>query len=355
MRPMAAEISAALQATLEGGWYILGKNVEHFEQEYAAFGGGGYCVAVSNGLDALHLCLLALEIGEGDEVIVPSNTYIATLLAISHVNARPVPVEPSLASYNIDPGKIEEKITSKTKAIMPVHLYGRACEMDAIADVAQRHGLYVIEDNAQAHGAYCKGRMTGTFGEVNATSFYPTKNLGALGDAGAITTHSAPLAKKIRLLRNYGSEKKYINTVIGYNNRMDELQAAILQVRLRHLRQDNAERIKLAASYVEQLKNEAAIILPAQSAEAANVCHLFVIRTEKRDALQQFLMEKNIETIVHYPVPPHLQQAYSHLGYKRGDFPVSEKIADTCLSLPLYPGLGEDAITYICESIHAFF
>ncbi len=355
LRPMAGEINAAMQTTIESGWYILGKQVSRFEQEYASFTGAGYCVGVSNGLDALHLCLLALEIGDGDEVIVPSNTYIATLLAVSQAHARPVLVEPELDTYNIDPLKIEEKITPRTRAIMPVHLYGRSCDMDAIVALARKHRLYIIEDNAQAHGARHHGRMTGSFGDVNATSFYPTKNLGALGDAGAVTTPSEELANRIRLLRNYGSEKKYINTVIGYNNRMDELQAAMLLVRLRHLEQDNTERNSIAASYFDQLKNVPAIILPADSAEGANVFHLFVIRTEKRDALQKYLLEKNIETIVHYPVPPHLQKAYAHLGYKKGDFPISEKIAGTCLSLPLYPGLGEEAIAYICESIHQFF
>lgn len=355
LRPMAGAINAAMQTTIESGWYILGKQVSRFEQEYASFTGTGYCVGVSNGLDALHLCLLALQIGDGDEVIVPSNSYIATLLAVSQAHARPVLVEPELSTYNIDPLKIEEKITPRTRAIMPVHLYGRSCDMDAIVALARKRSLYIIEDNAQAHGARHHGRMTGSFGEVNATSFYPTKNLGALGDAGAVTTPSEELANSIRLLRNYGSEKKYVNTVIGYNNRMDELQAAMLLVRLQHLEQDNAERNKIAASYFDQLKNVPAIILPADSAEGANVFHLFVIRTEKRDALQKYLLEKNIETIVHYPVPPHLQKAYAHLGYKKGDFPISEKIAGTCLSLPLYPGLGEEAIAYICESIHQFF
>lgn len=349
------EINAAFKETFQSAWYILGEKVKTFEKEYAQFSSTQYCIGVANGLDALILSLKALDVKEGDEVIVPSNTYIATWLAVSYLGAIPVPVEPNLATYNIDPNQIEEKITLKTKGIIPVHLYGQACEMDAIMDIASKYNLWVLEDNAQAQAAYYNGKMTGSFGNANATSFYPGKNLGALGDAGAITTNSNELDQKIRVLRNYGSEKKYYNQVKGFNSRLDELQAAFLSVKLKRLQQWTAERKALAAVYHEKLKNIPELILPVTAALANHVYHIFLVRTQKRDALISFLNENNIGTLVHYPIPPHLQEAYKELNYKKGDFPLAEEIAETALSLPLYPGLSEEQLNFICEKIKLFF
>jgi dTDP-4-amino-4,6-dideoxygalactose transaminase len=310
---------------------------------------------LQTGLDALHISLQTLDIKEGDEIIVPSNTYIATWLAASFVQAIPIPVEPNPNSFNIDPAKIESAITSKTKAIMPVHLYGQACEMDAIMAIAQKHNLYVIEDNAQSQGAIYNGKMAGSFGDINGTSFYPGKNLGALGDAGAITTNNAELAFKAQTFRNYGSQKKYYNEVIGQNSRLDELQAAILSVKLRKLNEWTSQRIDAASLYFKHLEGIKSLILPKTVSGSTHVYHLFVIRTKERDKLQAFLAENGVGTLIHYPVPPHLQQAYSHFNYKRGAFPISEELAETCLSLPMYPGLNEEQIIYISSVIKRFF
>jgi len=294
-------------------------------------------------------------VGAGDEVIVPSNTYIATALAVSYTGAKPIFVEPGIDTYNIDPAKIEAAITPKTKAIMPVHLYGQACEMDRIIEIAKKHHLYVIEDNAQAHGAAFKGRLTGSFGQVNGTSFYPGKNLGALGDAGAVTTNDQAIAEKISRLRNYGSGKKYYNEEIGFNCRLDEVQAGFLSVKLKYLSQWTEQRKAIAGWYNKGLKGIGDLKLPHTAEGATHVYHIYLIRTKQREDLQKYLAENGIGTMIHYPVPPHLQKAYQHLGYKKGDFPVAEKIADTCLSLPLWPGMTEQQVEDVSEIIRRFF
>src|SRR5690606_14572011 len=329
------EVLNAFESFFDSNWYVLGQRVNQFEQEYANYNQVSHCVGMSNGLDALHIALRTLGIGEGDEVIVPSNTYIASLLAISYVGAIPVLVEPEIVTYNLDPAKIEASISAQTKAIMPVHLYGQSCKMEAIMAIAQKHNLKVIEDNAQSQGASYKNRLTGSWGDINGTSFYPGKNLGALGDAGAVTTCNSELASKAALLRNYGSEKKYYNDVIGYNMRLDECQAAILSVKLKHLPEWTKQRQQIAGWYLEALNNVEGIILPVTAEYATHVYHQFVIRTPERDRLQSFLLDKGIGTMIHYPIPPHLQKAYNNLGFTKGDFPIAEEIADSCLSLPM--------------------
>ena len=350
-----AEMQAAFQTVYDSNWFVMGKHVESFEKKYAHFNQVAHCIGVSNGLDALHLALNALGVGEGDEVIVPSNTYIATLLAVSYVGATPVLVEPNINTYNINPSNIEKAITNKTKVIMPVHLYGQACEMDAIMLIAEKYGLYVVEDNAQAHGAAFQNKLTGSFGDVNGTSFYPGKNLGALGDAGAVTTNDDTLAQKIRILRNYGSEIKYHNEVIGYNHRLDEMQAAFLSVKLSYLNEWTKQRQQIAQSYTETLKNIGDLILPVTHPEATHVYHLYVIRTQHRDALQHHLTNHGIGTMIHYPIPPHKQNAYTSLGYQKGDFRIAEEIADTCLSLPIWPGMCIEDVNQIVSIIKNFF
>lgn len=349
------DVLSAVEKVFDSEWYILGESVKSFEQEYAAFNQVRHCVGVGNGLDALQIALKALGIRKGDEVIVPANTFIATWLAVSALGAVPVPVEPDPSTYNLDPERAQAAITARTKAILPVHLYGQACEMEAIMAIAKKHGLYVVEDNAQAQGAAYKGKMTGSFGQINATSFYPAKNLGALGDAGAITTDDEKLAEKVRLIRNYGSARKYYNEIIGQNSRLDELQAAILRVKLPKLTGWTQKRIAAAHCYLESLKGTGDIQLPEQAPGATHVYHVFVIRTRHRDALQAFLADRGIETLLHYPVPPHLQKAYRHLGFRKGAFPIAEEMAKTCLSLPLYPGLKEEQILYVCDGIKRFF
>jgi dTDP-4-amino-4,6-dideoxygalactose transaminase len=343
------ELQAAFNSVLKSNWFVLGNHVNQFETEYADFNQVKHVIGVSNGLDALHLSLLALGITKGDEVIVPSNTYIATVLAVSYVGATPVFVEPNIETYNIDVEKIEAAITNKTRAIMPVHLYGQACQMDKIQDLAQKHNLFIIEDNAQSQGASFNGKLTGTFGHLNGTSFYPGKNLGALGDAGAVTTNDDELANKIRVLRNYGSNKKYFNETIGYNMRLDELQAAFLSVKLKQLAKWTAQRQEIASYYNELLKDIPGLILPKTAENATHSYHLYVIRTKNRDELQKHLTDNGIGTMIHYPIPPHLQDAYSHLGFKRGDFPIAEELADTMLSLPMWPGMEIKQINLISE------
>jgi dTDP-4-amino-4,6-dideoxygalactose transaminase len=354
-QPIKKELIRAFEDVLNSNWFVLGQNTETFESSYAAYNEVGHCVGVSNGLDAIHIALRALNIGEGDEVIVPSNTYIATLLAVSYVGALPVLVEPDLQTYNINPANIEAAITPRTKAIIPVHLYGQVCQMDLIMEIASKHNLYVVEDNAQAHGALLNGKMTGSFGHINATSFYPGKNLGALGDAGAVTTNDEALFAKAKVLRNYGSDKKYHNEVIGYNMRLDELQAALLSVKLPMLPKWITERRAIADEYYEALKNIEGLILPERSTTDGHVYHLFVIRTVRRDALQQWLTENGIGTLIHYPIPAHLQEAYKHLNLKKGDFPIAEEIAETCLSLPLWPGMSSESVMYVSSMIKSFF
>lgn len=336
-------------------YYILGNNVKQFEKEYATFTGTNHCVGVSNGIDALFIALKALNIKEGDEVIVPSNTYIATVLAITYVGATPVFAEPNAATYNLAAQNIEKKITKKTKAVIPVHLYGQACEMNDIVSLCNYKNLYVIEDNAQAHGAEYNGRLTGSFGKINATSFYPGKNLGALGDAGAITTNDTALAEKVMQLRNYGSKEKYYNEIIGFNKRLDEMQAAFLSLKLKYLDLFNKERIKIATFYLENLKNIGDIILPQLAFDATHVFHLFVIRTKRRNELQSYLHSKGIGTLIHYPVPAFMQKAYSHLQINNNDFPVAKELADTSLSLPLWPGLNNLQMEYIIGCIKDFY
>ena len=353
--PIKKEMMEAFESVFDSSWFILGQQVNAFEKAYAHFNKVEHCIGVSNGLDALHLALKSLHIGPGDEVIVPSNTFIATVLAVSYVGATPVFVEPDRNTYNIDPQKLEEKITPNTKAIMPVHLYGQACEMDEIMSIASKHGLYVIEDNAQSQGATYNGKITGSFGNINATSFYPGKNLGALGDAGGITTNDATLAEKARTLSNYGTKVKYVNDDIGFNMRMDEMQAAFLQVKLAHLNNWIEQRRQIAKWYDEYLSEINQIILPYTHPSATHTYHLYVIRTERRDELQKHLTSLNIGTLIHYPIPPHLQNAYADLGFGKGSFPIAEEIADTCISLPIWPGMTEEQVAYVSQGIKSFF
>lgn len=349
------EIRKAFEEVFESKWYVLGDQVKMFEEAYAAFNRVKFCVGVSNGLDAIFLSLKTLGVGQDDEVIVPSNTYIATLLAVSYVGATPVLAEPRIDTYNIDPEAIEMAVTSKTKAIIPVHLYGQCCEMNAVMSIAHKHNLFVVEDNAQSHGSCWEGKFAGSFGQLNATSFYPGKNLGALGDAGAITTDDESLASKIRILRNYGSQKKYYNETIGYNMRLDELQASLLSVKLRYLQNWTKQRQQIASWYDEALADIEELVLPVTANNATHVYHLYVIRTRNRNDLQKYLAENGIGTLIHYPVPPHLQGAYAHLGHKKGDYPIAEKIADTCLSLPLWPGMRREDVEFIKDNIQRYY
>ena len=349
------ELQNASNRVIESGWFINGKEVAAFGEEWARYLGCQSSIGVSNGLDALILSLKALGIGPGDEVIVPSNTYVATALAATHVGATPVFVEPNIETYNLDPEQIEAAISNKTKAIMPVHLYGQAAEMSAIMEIASKHGLFVVEDNAQAQGAQHKGQKTGTFGHCNGTSFYPGKNLGALGDAGAVSTNDLELARRIKVLSNYGSQKKYYNETVGHNNRLDEMQAAFLRVKLPYLDEWTAQRQAIAASYLEGLQGVGDLILPSTHPDSIHVYHLFVVRTKRRDELAQYLNEHGIDTLIHYPVPPHLQECYKDLGYKRGDFTVAEEIADTALSLPIWPGMTESDLNFVIKGIQDYY
>ena len=350
-----AETLSSFENFFNSSWYILGQQVKKFEEEYSLFNKVKYCVGVSNGLDALHIALRALGIHKGDEVIVPSNTYIATALAVSYVGATPVFVEPDINTYNIDASKIEAAITSKTKAILPVHLYGQSCEMKSIMFIAKKYNLFVIEDNAQSHGASYNGKLTGSWGNINGTSFYPGKNLGALGDAGAITTNDMELAGKASVLRNYGSQKKYYNEVVGYNMRLDECQAGFLSIKLKYLKEWTEQRQEIAGWYNDALKNVSNLILPAIAKNATHVYHLYVVRTKFRNDLQKYLTDNGIGTLIHYPIPPHLQKAYHKLGFKAGDFPIAEEIANTCLSLPIWPGMKKNQIKIISTLIEKFY
>jgi dTDP-4-amino-4,6-dideoxygalactose transaminase len=329
----------------------LGKEVEAFEQEFGNYCGAKHCVGVGNGLEALHLILRAYSIGKGDEVIVPSNTYIATWLAVSYADATPVPVEPDSKTFNLDPDRIEAAITQRTKAIMPVHLYGQPADMDPILKVAHNHGLKVIEDNAQAQGARYKGRRTGSLGDAAGNSFYPGKNLGAFGDAGAVTTNDDLLAEKVRVMRNYGSKKKYYNDVKGYNSRLDELQAAFLGVKLKKMDEWNGRRRVVAGKYLQGLHGAANLTLPFVPTWAEPVWHLFVVRHPKRDLLQQKLTETDIGTLIHYPVPPHLSGAYADGKWKRGNFPIAEELSNTVLSLPMGPHMTLPQVTAVIDSL----
>lgn len=353
--PIKAEMMQAFEQFYDSNWFVLGERVKQFEQAYAVFNQVQYTVGVSNGLDAIYIALKTLGIGAGDEVIVPSNTYIATWLAVSYTGAIPVPVEPDIHTYNINPALIEAAVTPKTKAIIPVHLYGQCCEMEPIMAIAKKHHLFVIEDNAQAQGASFNNQLTGSFGDINATSFYPGKNLGALGDAGAVTTNTAELAQKAQVLRNYGSQKKYHNEVIGYNMRLDECQAALLSVKLKYLPDWTKQRQQAANWYNELLAGIHELILPQVHSNATHVYHLYVVRTQQRDALQAHLTENGIGTLIHYPVPPHLQKAYKDLNFQQGSFPIAEELANTSLSLPMFPGITKEQIEFIASRIKNFY
>ena len=352
-RELGRELREAFERVLERSWYIDGKEDKNFEKSFAEYCSTKYCIGVGNGLDALFLALKALEIKDGDEVIVPSNTYIATALAVTYAGATPIFVEPDISTYNIDPSKIELAINTKTKAIMPVHLYGQACNMDLIMEIARRHNLYVIEDCAQAHGATYKGKAVGSFGDVAGFSFYPGKNLGALGDAGAVVTNNEKLAKKIRALGNYGSDYKYHHIYKGNNSRLDELQAAFLAVKLQHLEKMNAERRRIAQRYLEGINNPE-VVLPFVPEYTTPVWHIFGIRCKKRVELEKFLNDNGIETNKHYPIPIHLQDCYKELEFKKGDFPIAEEISATELSIPMYYGMKDEEIQYVIDKVNEY-
>lgn len=347
------DLRAAFERVYERSWYIEGKEDEAFENAFAKFCHVNYCVGTGNGLDALMLALKALGIHEGHEVIVPSNTFIATALAITYTGATPVLVEPDIRTFNIDASKIEDSITEKTKAIMPVHLYGQPCDMGPIMEIAKEHNLYVIEDCAQAHGAAYKGQHIGSFGDAAGFSFYPGKNLGALGDAGAVVTNNRELADKIRAMENYGSDYKYHHIYKGNNSRLDELQAAFLSVKLPHLDKMNAERRRIAQLYLSGIKNEE-VVLPYVIPDVEPVWHIFAIRCKRRDALEKWLNEKGIGTNKHYPIPMHLQECYRDMCFAEGDFPIAEEISRTELSIPMYYGMKDEEISYVIDSINAF-
>ncbi len=344
---LRADALTAIAEVYDKQWYVLGEQVRAFETEYSAFNRVGHTVGVGNGLEALTLALRGLGIGPGDEVLVPSNTYIATWLAVSHVGAVPVPVEPDPVTCNLDPARLAAALTPRTRAVLPVHLYGQPCRMPEILAFAERHNLYVVEDNAQAQSATFEGQLTGSFGQASATSFYPTKNLGALGDAGAITTNDAELAQRLQQLRNYGSTQKNHHELPGYNSRLDELQAAVLRVKLPHLATWTSQRRQLADWYNAYLADMPDLRLPAVAAGAEPVWHLYVVHTSHRDALQRHLAAVGIGTQVHYPVPPHLQPAYAHLGLAAGTLSIAEELAATCLSLPLWPGMTEEMVATV--------
>jgi len=349
--PFFEAYERSFSETVRGGWYILGQNVQNFEQEFAMFTGAKHCVGLASGLDALILGLRAFDFEEGSEVIVPSNTYIATILAIMQVGLTPVLVEPDIQTYNIDASKIEEKITSKTKAIMVVHLYGKACEMDTIQAICKHHDLKLLEDCAQAHGATFKGQQVGTFGDFGCFSFYPTKNLGAIGDAGAITTNDEELSNKVKMLRNYGSKVKYVNEVVGYNSRLDEVQAGFLSIKLQKLDDINNHKIRLANLYHQGLKDT--YIKPVLQDGYKDVYHIYCIRHPQRDALKAYLLEHDIRTEIHYPIPPHKQEALQGV-FGTEEFPLASEIHATTLSLPISYFHTEEDIQRVIEVLNKF-
>ena len=353
-KEIEAEVKEKFNELYEKSWYIKGEEYEEFEQEFAVYCGTKYACGVGNGLDALYLILRSMEIGTGDEVIVPSNTFIATALAVSYTGAAPVFVEPDLATFNINPALIEEKITEHTKAIIAVHLFGRPADMDAINKIAKKNGLKVIEDAAQAHGALYKGKRVGSLGDAAGFSFYPGKNLGALGDAGGVTTNDEELANRVHMLANYGSDYRYHHVYQGNNSRLDELQAAFLRIKLRHLDRWNAERQRIADIYLSRIKNPD-IILPRNSDEDYScVWHIFGVRTERRDALEEYLSANGIGTTKHYPTPMHLQEAYADLNIGKGELPLAEEHSRTELSLPMFYGMTEEQIAYVVQKVNAF-
>lgn len=346
-----SSLDAAYHRVMNSGMYILGQEVRCFEEEFATYCGVKHCISVGNGLDALHLILRAYNVGKGDEIIVPANTYIATWLAASYVDCIPVPVEPDVRTYNIDAKKIESAITDRTKVIMPVHLYGQPCDMDEIQRIANKYNLIVVEDAAQAHGALYKGKRTGSLGHAAGFSFYPGKNLGAFGDAGAVTTNDEDIANKIRSLRNYGSTIKYQHDFMGYNSRMDELQAAFLREKLRFLDDWNKRRKIIAKMYCEYLANDERIAIPLVPEWSDPVWHLFVIRHTERDSFQNCLHNNDIGTLIHYPIPPHLQKAYKFLEIKLNEFPISELLSKQILSLPIGPHMTSEQVDKVVEVI----
>jgi dTDP-4-amino-4,6-dideoxygalactose transaminase len=349
------EILDSFQSFFDSKSYVLGSSLHSFETAYSLFSNSEYCIGISNGLDALTIAIKALNIGKDDEVLVPSNTFIASVLAITNSGATPIFIEPDKETYNIDTGLIESKITEKTKAIMPVHLYGQPCNMTEILSIAKKHDIYIIEDNSQSQGAKWKNMITGSIGDINAVSFYPGKNLGAFGDAGAITTNNLELNTRIRALRNYGSIQKYEHEIIGYNNRLDECQAGFLEIKLKYLESWNQDRNNIANLYKNKLNGVGDIILPKIDPNAYSVFHIYNIRTKYRDQLQTFLKENGIDTLIHYPKAIHLQKCYEYLGYKKGDFPIAEELSQTNLSLPIWPGLDDVKISYIAEKIIEFY
>lgn len=356
-RPMEQELNKdlreAFDRVLNNSWYVEGEEDKRFEAKFAEYCDAKYCVGVGNGLDALMLILKSMNIGEGDEVIVPSNTYIATALAVTYVGAKLVFVEPDINTFNINPSLIEDAITENTKAIILVHLYGQACDMEAIVNVVKMYDLKIVEDCAQAHGATYRGQCVGTFGDASGFSFYPGKNLGALGDGGAIVTDNKQLADKVRALGNYGSDYKYHHIYKGNNSRLDEMQAAFLSVKLAHLERMNNERRRIADMYLNGIRNSK-IILPIVNPDCEPVWHVFGIRCEMRDELEKYLNEKGIGTNKHYPIPIHLQKCYEDLGFKQGDLPVAEEISRTELSIPMYYGMKDDEVKYVVEIVNSF-
>lgn len=356
-KPLEKELDAQLRAAFERvyqrSWYIEGEEGAAFEQAFAAYCGTKYCIGCGNGLDALMLALKALGIGAGDEVLVPSNTYIATALAVTYTGAIPVFVEPDIRTFNLDSSMLERSLTPRTRAVMPVHLYGQPCDMAPIMQFANAHGLYVVEDCAQAHGATYHGQRIGSFGNAAGFSFYPGKNLGALGDAGAVVTNDPALAEKVRALGNYGSDYKYHHIYQGNNSRLDELQAAFLGAKLPHLDRTNNDRRRIAARYLEEIHNDQ-LILPYVLPGTDPVWHIFAIRCQTRDKLAEYLAEKGIGTNKHYPIPMHLQGAYAFLNIPKGALPVAEEISTTQLSLPLYYGMSDDEISYVVDALNAF-
>jgi dTDP-4-amino-4,6-dideoxygalactose transaminase len=350
-RRFVAALREAFDGVVAKGWYVLGKEVAEFEREFAACVGGSHGIGVANGLDALILSLKALDLPSGSEVLVASNTYIATILAVVHAGLRPVLVEPDRRSYNIDPARLAAALTPNTRAICLTHLYGKACRMDRIMPFAQAHGLAVVEDCAQSHGATLQGRATGSFGNAGCFSFYPTKNLGALGDAGAVVTSDARMADRLRHLRNYGSLQKYVNVHVGFNSRLDELQAAFLRIKLRHLDEITAHKRRLAQAYFDGLPEQ--LTLPLREDDAFDVFHIFAVRCPERDALRAFLLEAGVKTEIHYPIAPHRQQAMR--GILAGDFPIADEIHATELSLPISLGTTADEVAQVCEAVRRFF
>lgn len=347
-----SEFEEAAVRALRSGWYIMGKELETFEESYGAYLGAKYCLGTASGLDALTLACRAVGLKEGDEVIVQANTYIATVMAITIAGAVPVFVEPD-EYYQIDPDEIRKHITKRTKAVMVVHLYGQAARMDEITKICSEHGLYLIEDCAQSHGAKYKGKATGTFGDIGCFSFYPTKNLGGFGDGGAVVTDNEAYRDKIKMLRNYGSRIRYYNEEVGMNSRLDEIQAALLSVRLKHLDELTEERKRIAGRYLKEINNKK-IILPGQVEGSEHVYHQFVIRCKERQKLMDYLTEQGIDTIIHYPVPPHLSEAYKSLGYHKGDFPITESYADEVLSIPMYNGLTEEEQSRVIDALNRY-